>query len=81
MHLPKCFVSIESIEELNVNTAVHQGLHSRAKISRTCESSAFISRLRFPALEPGKSGETKACCVTRIGFRLQHGMAGAVDQG
>jgi hypothetical protein len=31
MYLPKCFVSIESIKELNVNTAVHQDLHYRAK--------------------------------------------------
>ena len=34
MYLPKCFVSIESIEELNVNTAVHHDVNDRAKISQ-----------------------------------------------
>ncbi len=76
MYLLKSYVRID---ESSANRAVHQGLHSQAKISRTCESGPSISRLRFPALQPRKSGETQAYCGTRIGFQLQHGISGAAD--
>lgn len=75
MYLLKCYVRID---EFSVNTAVLQDIRDLEKISSTWESNQSESWVRFPALQPWKTGETQTCCGNSMRFLPKRGMCPAL---